>query len=88
MLHARLTAYVEVPHLTGHVLNTDEAIIAAYHKHPQKISPSVALRQARRGGVRYHWTIWNGDQPTDYVAISEHWCKEEIARRTSQAGDW
>lgn len=77
MFHARCTEFVNVPHRTGRVLNTDEAIIAAYATHPKRPSNAAALREARRGGIHYGWAIWENDDYTGIVIISEHWCKVE-----------
>lgn len=85
MLRARLTDHVRVPHLTGSILDTDEAILAAYKRHPFPPPPEQALREARAGGVHGVWCIWDGDRYTGEKFISEHWCNVEIARLHEEA---
>lgn len=78
MLHARFTRCVHVPHHTGSVIDTDEAILAAFATHPHPPNAATALWQARRGGHHFMWCIWDGETFTGEMLISEYACHQRI----------
>lgn len=86
MLHARYTRCVHVPHRTGSVIDTDEAILAAFETHPRPPRASTALWQARRGGHHFMWCIWDGETFTGEMMISEHACLQRIPQLAIERG--
>lgn len=66
-LHARQLGFVEVPHLTGWVLDADDAILDAYKLSPRRLPAHRALWEARSGRRAAWWTIWDGDRFTGEI---------------------
>ena len=66
-LHARQVGFVEVPHLTGWVLDTDDAILDAYKLSPRRLPAHRALWEARSGRRSAWWTIWDGERFTGEI---------------------